>query len=121
MIGVSSIIDSLLEEQRSVIKFLVAEGEKPCNIFQRLKKRFSEKCVSRSIFYNLVSQISQFREGRTSVCDRPRTGRSAEAVTPTMVANVKAFVNKNRRVTLEEVANKFSIGRHRHTRFYTNT
>jgi ribosomal protein S25 len=30
---------------------------------------------------------------------------------PTMVANVKAFVNKNRRVTLEEVANKFSIGK----------
>ena len=40
MIGVSSIMDSLLEEQRSVIKFLVAEGEKPCHIFQRLKKDF---------------------------------------------------------------------------------
>jgi hypothetical protein len=40
MIGVSSIMDSLLEEQRSVIKFLVAEGEKPCYIFQRLKKDF---------------------------------------------------------------------------------
>ena len=116
MIAVSSIMDSLLEqvrillnirtwleEQRSVIKFLVSEGIKPCHIFQRLKKRFSDKCVSHSIFYNWVSQ---FREGRTSVCDRPRTGRPAEAV-----ANVKAFVNKNRRVTLEEVANKFSIGK----------
>jgi predicted transcriptional regulator len=28
-----------------------------------------------------------------------------------MVANVKAFVNKNRRVTMEEVANKLSIGK----------
>jgi histone-lysine N-methyltransferase SETMAR len=28
-----------------------------------------------------------------------------------MIANVKAFVNKYRRVTLEEVANKFSIGK----------
>jgi hypothetical protein len=43
MIGVSAIMDSLLEEQRSVIKFPVAEGEKPCHIFQRLKKRFSDK------------------------------------------------------------------------------
>jgi hypothetical protein len=34
-------MDSLLEEQRSVIKFLVAGDEKPCHIFQRLKKRFS--------------------------------------------------------------------------------
>jgi hypothetical protein len=40
MIGVSSIMDSLLEEQRSVIKFLVAKGEKPCHIYQRLKKEF---------------------------------------------------------------------------------
>ena len=40
MIGVSSIMDSLLEEQLSVIKFLVPEGEKPCHIFQRLKKDF---------------------------------------------------------------------------------
>jgi hypothetical protein len=40
MLGVSSIMDSLLEEQRSVMKFLVAEGEKTCNIFQRLKKDF---------------------------------------------------------------------------------
>jgi transposase len=93
MIDVSSIMDSLLEEQRSVIMFLVAEGEKPCHIFQRLKKGFSDKCVSRSTFYNCVSQ---FREGRTSVCDRPRTGRPAEAVTPKMVANVIPFVNKNR-------------------------
>jgi hypothetical protein len=40
MIGVSFIMDYLLEEQRSVIKFLVAEGEKPCHIFQRLKNDF---------------------------------------------------------------------------------
>jgi hypothetical protein len=32
-------------------------------------------------------------------------------VTPIAVANVKAFVNKNRRVTLEDIANKFSIGK----------
>ena len=37
----------------------------------------------------------------------PRPGRPAEAVTPTMVTNV--FVNKDRRVTLQEVANQFSI------------
>ena len=55
MKGASVIMDSLLGEQRSVIKFMVAEGEKPCHIFQRLKK---------------ISDI----------CVRPRTGRSAEAV-----------------------------------------
>ena len=33
-------MDSKLEEQRSEIKFLLLEGEKPCHIFQRLRKVF---------------------------------------------------------------------------------
>ena len=43
--------------------------------------------------------------------DKPRPGRPAEAVTPTMVANVEVFVNKDHRVTLEEVVYQFSIGK----------
>ena len=43
--------------------------------------------------------------------DNPRTGRPAEAVTPTMLTNVEVFVNKDRRMTLREVANRFSIGK----------
>ena len=43
--------------------------------------------------------------------DKPRPGRPTEAVTPTMVANVEVFVNKDRRVTLQEIANQFSIGK----------
>ena len=41
--------------------------------------------------------------------DNPRTGRPAEAVTPTMLTNVEVFFNKDRRMTLREVANRFSI------------
>ena len=39
-----------------------------------------------------------------------RPQRPAETVTPAMVANVETFVNKDRRVTLHEVATQFSIG-----------
>ena len=38
-------MDSKLEEQRSVIKFLLYEGEKPCHIFQKLQKSFSKKHI----------------------------------------------------------------------------
>ena len=38
-------------------------------------------------------------------------GRPAEAVTSTMVAHVEGFVNKDRRVTLQEVFNQFCIGK----------
>ena len=45
--------------------------------------------------------------------DKPRPGRPTEAVTSTMVANVEVFVNKDRRVTLQEIAtgSQFSIGK----------
>ena len=34
--------------------------------------------------------------------DKPRPGRPALAVTPVVLANVEVFVNKDRRVTLQE-------------------
>ena len=53
----------------------------------------------------LQSWVSQFREGKTSMRDKPRPERPAEAVTPTMMASVEVFV------TLQEVANHFRIGK----------
>ena len=50
-------------------------------------------------------------EDRKSVSDKPRLGRPTEAATPTMVANVEGFVNKDRRVTLQEVAKQFRISK----------
>ena len=35
-------------------------------------------------------------EGRTSVRDKPRPGRPAEAVTPTTMTNIEVFVNIDR-------------------------
>ena len=91
-IGVRATMDSKLEEQISVIQFL-----QPCHIFQSLQKSFSKACISSSTFY---SWVSQFREGRTSMRDKPRPGRPAETVTPSVVANVEVFVNKDGRVAL---------------------
>ena len=113
-VGIRATMDSLLEEQRSVIKFLFLEGEKYCHIFQRLQQILSKACISRSTFN---SWILQFREDKTSVREKPWPGGvgtgwvvGTEAVPPTMVANVEIFVNKDRRVTLQKVANQLSIG-----------
>ena len=43
--------------------------------------------------------------------DKPSPGRSTEAVTLAMVANVEVLFNKDRRVTLQEVANQLSISK----------
>ena len=41
--------------------------------------------------------------------DKPRPRRPAEAVTHTILANVEVFVNTDRKVALQEVANQFGI------------
>jgi hypothetical protein len=90
-------MDSLLEKQRSVIKFLVSEGENPSHIFQRLKKDFLinmyqvQPCTT--WFLSFVKAEQVFLTGL-------ELGQ-LEAVTPTMVSNDKAFVNKNRGGSLQ--------------------
>ena len=70
-VGIRATVDSMLEEQRSVIKFLFLEGEKYCHIFQRLQQILSKACISRSTFN---SWILQFREDKTSVREKPWPG-----------------------------------------------
>ena len=43
---VMATMDCKLEEQKSVIKFLLLEDEKPCHIFQCLQKTFFKVCIS---------------------------------------------------------------------------
>ena len=69
--GFRATMDSKLEEHRSVINLLLLEGDKPGHIFQWLQKSFSKACISCSTFY---SWVSQFREGRESVRDKPSQG-----------------------------------------------
>ena len=45
-VGFRAIMNSKLEEQKSVTKLLLLEVEKPCHIFSRMKKSFSKACTS---------------------------------------------------------------------------
>ena len=72
-IGGRATMDSKLEDQRSIIKFLLLGGEKPCNIFQRLQTSFSKTCMFRSTVYRWV----KVKGGQ----DKPRPERPAEALT----------------------------------------
>ena len=88
-----------LEEQRSVINFLLLESGKTLPHLSKIAG-FSKACISRPTFY---SWFSQLREGRASVTDKPRSRRpaeamtlqwAAEAVTPSMAANVEFLSTK---------------------------
>ena len=41
---------STLVEQRSVIRFLLSEGENPSNIYSRMTKQYGESCMNRGNF-----------------------------------------------------------------------
>ena len=43
-------MDSKLEEQRPVIKFLLSESEKPCHIFQKMQKSIFKACITVQTF-----------------------------------------------------------------------
>lgn len=101
-------MDSTFEEQRAVIKFLLEEGEKPMNIFQRLKSRFGDACMARRTFYVWVGR---FRDGRTSVQNIPPPGRPVDTITPTMIANVEEFILKDRRTRLDDIVEKYNISK----------
>jgi len=66
------------EEQRSVIRFLWAEGVPGSHIHLRMCAQYGDKVLSRRIVYEW---IEIFGNGRTSVTDAERSGRPATATT----------------------------------------
>ncbi len=58
-------------EQRGVIKFLIDSGEKPTEIFLKLKRVFRNECVLRACVFEWACL---FKEGRRSVYDNERPG-----------------------------------------------
>lgn len=102
----SPLEDSTLVEQRSVIRFLLAEGEKPANIYSRMTKVYGESCMNRGNFYKW---IEQFKNGRTSVTDEHRSGRPVEVSTPSLVTRIDNIIREDRRVTVELIAETVQV------------
>ena len=51
----------------------------------------------------------RFKEGRESVRDDERCGRSKEVRTPEMIGQIKNFMDKDRRVSIETISAQFDV------------
>ena len=51
----------------------------------------------------------RFREGRESVSDDERCGRSKEVRTPELIGQIKNFIDKDRGVSIETISAQFDI------------
>ena len=93
-------------EQRGVIRFLLVESVKSCEILSRMQRQYGPSCMSRANFYKWVQA---FKDGRESITDDLRSGRPVDVSTPEAVQAVEDLIKSDRRVTLDEIATKLDI------------
>ena len=75
--------------------------------FARLSQAFGDSTVSRATVFNW---FREFRCGRASLDDDPRSGRPPSAITQENVAAVQQLVNDDPHVTYEMIEDILDIG-----------
>ncbi|GFV40866.1 histone-lysine N-methyltransferase SETMAR [Trichonephila clavipes] len=98
--------NSMIGEQRSVIRFLTAEGEKPAAIHRWMVTVYGENCVSDK---SVRKWSARFRAGRESVGDDQRPGQANTVITSDLIDKVDDLVRGDRRVTLRMLALKVDV------------
>ncbi len=88
-------------EQRSVVRFLQAEGRNGSEILERLVAVYGENnAMKKSEVYRW---LRRFKEGRTDVCNEARSGRPSDAVNEETINIVRYLLNADRRVTVTDI------------------
>ena len=100
------LINCTKEEQRSVIRFLWAEGVPGTQIHLRMCAQYWDKVLPRRIVYEW---IEMFENERKSVTDAERSGRPATATTTRNEERTLELIRENRRITVEEVAGRLNV------------
>jgi len=91
---------------RAVIEFLTLENVQPQQIHNRMIIVYGEDAPS----YATVKRWAvEFRRGRTSLEDDPRSGRPSDAVCEENCHAVENIVLQNRRVNVHQIADSVGI------------
>jgi transposase len=89
--------DYTIEEQRTVVRFLWAEG-------LNSSPDVGTACSTHMHQRQTYEWIERFKEGRTSVTDESRPGRPSTSRTDQHIQRVDALIREDRRLTLARVA-----------------
>ena len=71
-----------------------------------LQTAFGQSCMNRA---SVFEWYKKFKEGRESVRDDERCGRSKEVRTPELIGQIKNFMDKDRRVSIKTISAQFDI------------
>ena len=102
------------QKQRAVIEFLVAEGETPLRIHNRLKNVYKDNTIDYSNVKRWVQRFKKSTEdheevGKVSIADKPRSGRPSTSVNPDNKTYADESIRTDRRSTVEELASKLDV------------
>ena len=71
-----------------------------------LETAFGQSCMNR---VSVFEWHKRFKEGRESMRDDERCGRSEEVRTPELIVQIKNFMDKDHRVSIETISAQFDV------------
>ena len=93
-------------EERYAIKFCFKLGKNARETYGMLQTAFWPSCMNRAWVFEWHKR---FKEGRESVRGDERCGRSKEVRTPELIGQIKNFMDKDRRVSIETISAQFDV------------
>ena len=93
-------------EERYAIKFCFKLGKNARETYGILQTAFGASCMNRA---SVFEWHKRYKEGRESVRDDERCGSSKEVRTPELIVQIKNFMDKDRRVSLETISAQFDV------------
>ena len=87
-------------------KILFRLGKNATETYEMLQTAFRPSCINRASVFECHKR---FKEGRESVRDDERCGRSKDVRTPELIGQIKNFMDKDRRLSIETISAKFDV------------
>ena len=91
-------------EERYAIKFRFKLGKNATETYEMLQTAFRPSCTNRA---SVFEWHKRFKEGRVSVRDNERFRRSKKVRTTELIGQIKNFMDKDRRVSIETISAQF--------------
>ena len=93
-------------EERYAIKFCFQLRKNSTETYRMLQTPFGPSCMNRA---SVFEWHERFKEGRESVRDDERCGRSKEIRTPELIDQIKNYMDKDRRMSIETIRAQFDV------------
>ena len=88
-------------QRRSIIKFLVLEGQSPSNIDERMTAVYGDSGSSRTMLFKWARS---FKNGQLKIEDRPRSARPISATNEKNIKAGEKLVVEDCEIPIQEIA-----------------